>query len=60
MLKQRSDEQLTRWEQVVKTDIAGFNQLVRQQDVPTIILDTNSAASAAASSGGAEEESRKN
>jgi photosystem II stability/assembly factor-like uncharacterized protein len=60
MLKQRSDEQLTRWDEVVKTDIAGFNQLVRQQDVPTIILDTNSAASSAASSGAAEEESRKN
>ncbi|HZZ16613.1 MAG TPA: hypothetical protein VFE08_11700, partial [Candidatus Sulfotelmatobacter sp.] len=60
MLKQRSDEQVARWDEVVKTDIAAFNQLVRQQDVPTIILDTNSAAPGVASSGGSEEESRKN
>jgi hypothetical protein len=60
MLKQRSDEQVARWDEMVKTEIAAFNQLVRQQNVPTIILDTNSAAPGAASSGGSEEESRKN
>jgi hypothetical protein len=49
MLKQRSDEQVGRWNEVVKTDVAAFNQLVRQQDVPAIILDTSSASSATGS-----------
>jgi photosystem II stability/assembly factor-like uncharacterized protein len=57
LLKQRSDEQVSHWNDVVKSDIAQFNQLVRQQDVPAIILDTTGAAgsSAPASSGGEEE-----
>jgi len=63
MLKQRSDEQLAHWDELVKTDIATFNQLVRQQDVPAIILDQdkdNSAAPAAGvSSGGNEKTSAK-
>ena len=50
MLKQRSDEQVGRWRQVVKTDIAAFNQLVRQQDVPAIILETSVSAKSTDSS----------
>ncbi|HWY70726.1 MAG TPA: hypothetical protein VNX88_18810 [Terriglobales bacterium] len=50
MLKQRSDEQVGRWDQVVKNDIAAFNQLVRQQDVPAIILDTSASAASGPSS----------
>ena len=48
MLKQRSDEQVARWNEVVKTDLTAFNQLVRQQDVPAIILETSSTGSAGA------------
>jgi len=51
MLKQRSDEWVARWDQVVKNDIAAFNQLVRQQDVPTIILESSAAAPTGATSG---------
>ena len=56
MLKQRSDEQVGRWDQVAKTDIAAFNQLVHQQDVPAIILDTTSAPATGAASGPDEDE----
>ncbi|HVH88414.1 MAG TPA: hypothetical protein VM912_16965 [Terriglobales bacterium] len=56
MLKQRSDEQVAKWEEMVKTDLANFNQLVRQQEVPAIILDSSgSSATGAAPSGGFEE-----
>ena len=48
LLKQRSDDQLSKWDEVVKTDIASFNQTVRQQDVPAVILDTSSATGAGA------------
>jgi hypothetical protein len=44
MLKQRSDEQLSKWNAVVKNDIPGFNQLVQQQQVPAIILNNPGAA----------------
>jgi hypothetical protein len=50
MLKERSDDQVGRWDQVVKTDVAAFNQLVRQQDVPAIILDNSGAAGSAPTS----------
>lgn len=56
MLKQRSDDQVGRWSQVVQNDIVAFNQLVRQQDVPTIILDSSAAALTGATSGPNEEE----
>src|SRR5262249_29371438 len=51
MLKQRSDEWLGQWDQVAKNDISAFNQLVRQQDVAAIILDTTSSAATGAASG---------
>jgi hypothetical protein len=44
LLKQRSDDQLAKWDEVVKNDIANFNQLVRQQEVPALILDTSAAS----------------
>ncbi|PYY12784.1 MAG: hypothetical protein DMG61_15695 [Acidobacteria bacterium] len=50
MLKQRSDEWVARWDQMVKNDIVAFNQLVRQQDVPTIILDGSAGAASGAGS----------
>jgi hypothetical protein len=44
LLKQRSDDQLAKWDEMVKNDIASFNQLVKQQDVPALILDTSAAS----------------
>ncbi|MBV9146889.1 MAG: hypothetical protein JO065_13305, partial [Acidobacteria bacterium] len=55
LLKQRSDEQLTRWDQVLKSDVANFNQTVRQQDVPAIILEISSSSGQSAPSGGGSE-----
>ena len=59
MLKQRSDEQVSNWEQVVKSDIASFNQLVQQQAVPAIIVNT-SGTSPGAPSGPELEEPHQN
>jgi len=50
MLKQRSDDQVGRWDQVMKNDIAAINQLVRQQDVPAIILESTPASASGAPS----------
>lgn len=55
MLKQRSDQQVAKWDELVKSDLANFNQLVRQQEVPAIILDNSGTSSAPASSGSAED-----
>ena len=41
LLKQRSDEQLAQWNEFVSSDLVSFNQLVRQQDVQAIILDSS-------------------
>ena len=60
MLKQRSDEQVAKWDQMVKSDLASFNQLVKQQEVPAIILDNSGAsASSTGASGGEEERAEK-
>jgi photosystem II stability/assembly factor-like uncharacterized protein len=37
-LSKQADEELAKWNDIVKTDLAAFNQLARQQDVPTIGL----------------------
>jgi hypothetical protein len=56
MLKQRSDEQVAKWDQMVKSDLVSFNQLVKQQEVPAIILDNSGGSTASAGAGGGEEE----
>ncbi|HKT26324.1 MAG TPA: hypothetical protein VJR04_17070 [Terriglobales bacterium] len=56
MLKQRSDQQVAKWDELVKSDLSNFNQLVRQQEVPAIILDNSGASSAPAPSGGEEDD----
>ncbi len=58
MLKQRSDEQVAKWDELVKADLANFNQLVRQQEVPAIILDNSGTSSAPTPSGGGEEDDK--
>jgi photosystem II stability/assembly factor-like uncharacterized protein len=35
-LSKQADEQLTQWNNIVKTDLASFNALVRQQEVPAV------------------------
>jgi hypothetical protein len=59
LLKQRSDEQVARWDQVVKSDVANFNNVVRQQDVPAIILDTSSSGDGASQAGMPEDHDKK-
>ncbi len=60
LLKQRSDQQVAKWDELVKADLANFNQLVRQQEVPAIILDSSGTSAAPSSSGGGEAEDIKN
>ena len=38
------DEQLARWKTIVATDVAGYNTLVKQQDVPMLLLANPEAA----------------
>jgi photosystem II stability/assembly factor-like uncharacterized protein len=38
MLSQQLDEQLTKWKQILGTDIPAYNDVVRKQEVPAIIL----------------------
>ena len=32
------DEQLAKWKAIVSTDVAAYNNLVKQQDVPAIMV----------------------
>ena len=36
LLSQRLNDQLTKWNQIVSTDIPAYNNLVKQQDVPAV------------------------
>ena len=38
MLSKDLDEQITKWHAIVSTDVANYNNLVKQQEVPAIIL----------------------
>ena len=38
MLSKQLDEQLTKWKAIVSTDVASYNNLVKQQDVPMLLL----------------------
>ncbi len=38
MLSKALDEQMTKWKAIVATDVAAYNNLVKQQDVPAILL----------------------
>jgi photosystem II stability/assembly factor-like uncharacterized protein len=37
-LGKQADEQLAKWDEIVKTDLAGYNQLARDKDIPAIGL----------------------
>jgi hypothetical protein len=38
MLSKAVDEQLAKWKAIVSTDVASYNNLVKQQDVPALIV----------------------
>ncbi|MFZ3342738.1 MAG: hypothetical protein WA213_17780 [Terriglobales bacterium] len=38
MLSKQADEQLAKWKTIVATDLAGYNNLVKQQAVPMLLL----------------------
>jgi photosystem II stability/assembly factor-like uncharacterized protein len=38
MLSKAADEQLAKWKAIVSTDVAAYNNLVKQQEVPAIML----------------------
>ena len=44
LLSKRLDEQLAKWNQIVSTDIPAYNNLVKQQEVPAIMLTQPEAA----------------
>src|SRR5947207_12074000 len=56
ILKQQSDEQLAKWKSVTTTDIVAYNQMVRQQEVPVIVLKPSESAASTAAAGGDEKE----
>ncbi len=38
MLSKQADEQLSKWKEIVSTDVAAYNNLVKEQQVPTLIV----------------------
>jgi len=38
MLSKAVDEQLTKWKAILSSDVAGYNNLVKQQEIPALIL----------------------
>ncbi len=38
MVSKQVDEQLTKWQSIVSTDVVSYNNLMKQQDVPAVIL----------------------
>jgi hypothetical protein len=45
MLSKAVDEQLAKWKAIVATDVASYNNLMKQQDVPALILTKPAAGS---------------
>lgn len=37
-LNKQLDEQMTKWKAIVSTDVASYNNLIKQQDVPALVL----------------------
>jgi photosystem II stability/assembly factor-like uncharacterized protein len=44
MLSKQLDEQLGKWKQILSTDVPAYNEVVRKQEVPAIILSGKPAA----------------
>ena len=38
MLSKQLDEQLAKWKQILSTDVPAYNEVVKKQEVPAIIL----------------------
>jgi photosystem II stability/assembly factor-like uncharacterized protein len=45
MLSKQVDDQLAKWKTIVSTDVASYNNLVKQQDVPALMLTQPSTGS---------------
>jgi hypothetical protein len=43
MLSKAIDEQTAKWTQIVATDVSAYNNLVKQQDVPALMVQKASA-----------------
>src|SRR5262249_30224963 len=54
LLKQQADEQLAKWKAVTASDIVAYNQLIRQQEIPVIVLKQGAAAGTTAAGSGEE------
>src|SRR5205807_8578746 len=46
MLSGQLDAQMSAWRNLIDNDLNSFNQLVRQQDVPAIVIDTKAKPAA--------------
>jgi photosystem II stability/assembly factor-like uncharacterized protein len=44
MVSKQVDEQLTKWQSIVATDVVSYNNLMKQQEVPAVILKQPDAA----------------
>jgi hypothetical protein len=44
MLSKAIDEQLAKWKNIVATDVKSYNDMVKQQDVPALMLKAASEA----------------
>jgi hypothetical protein len=38
MVSKEVDEQLAKWQAILSTDVASYNNLVKQQDVPALMV----------------------
>jgi hypothetical protein len=38
MLSKQLDEQLAKWKQILSTDVPAYNEVVKKQEVPAIIM----------------------
>ena len=60
MLSKQVDEQMTKWKQIVGTDVPAYNDAVKKLDVPAIVLSKSGAASTAGGDSKQEDEDADN
>jgi hypothetical protein len=44
MLSRQLDEQMAKWKQILSTDLPAYNGVVRQQEIPAIIVNKGDSA----------------
>jgi hypothetical protein len=45
MLSGQLDEQLSKWKQILSTDLPAYNEVVRKQEIPAIIVGKTESSS---------------